>query len=66
MHKQAMSDDGKKERTSMQAETTTPRNMFFRHFTRGLPLPLFVKRPFSMILTAGKSCRGVESRIATE
>lgn len=53
------------ERTE-QNRTVPARKMFFSHFTFGLCLPLREKRPVSMMRTAGKSCRGIESRIAIE
>ena len=39
---------------------------FFSHLTKLLCLPERVKMPFSMIRTAGKSCRGMESIMAIE
>lgn len=46
--------------------TTAHLNKFLSHFTRVSALPLRLKSPFSMIRTAGKSCRGTERRIANE
>lgn len=50
----------------VQPITTTNLNVFFCHFTFQSIFPLRVKSPFSMIRTAGKSCNGTESRIASE
>ena len=50
----------------VQPMTTTNLNVFFCHFTFQSIFPLRVKSPFSMIRTAGKSCNGTESRIASE
>lgn len=50
----------------LQNTTTAPRKTFFCHLTEGLCLPDLENRPFSMIRTAGNSCSGVDSRIATE
>lgn len=52
--------------TPEQPTTTAMRNMFFSHLTLVECLPEREKMPFSMILTAGKSCKGVERRIAIE
>ena len=52
--------------TAVQNTTTEKRNTFFCHLTKVSSFPLRVKSPFSMILTAGKSCRGVDSKMATE
>jgi hypothetical protein len=50
-----------------EQQTTVPAlNRFFCHLTMVLCLPDRGRRPFSMILTAGKSCSGMESRMATE
>lgn len=46
--------------------TTAVRKAFFSHLTAELYLPERLKMPFSMILTAGNSCRGVERRMARE
>lgn len=51
---------------TMHADTVTARNTFFCHLTCGFDLPDLMNRPFSMIRTAGNSCRGVDSRIASE
>lgn len=49
-----------------QKMTAPARKRFFCHLTRGLCFPEREKRPFSMILTAGKSCSGIDRRIAIE
>lgn len=49
-----------------QKMTVPARKTFFCHFTDGLCLPDLLNRPFSMILTAGKSCRGIDRRMAME
>jgi len=49
-----------------QKMTVPARNKFFCHLTLRLFLPDRTNRPFSMIRTAGKSCRGIESRMAIE
>jgi len=51
---------------TVQRATIEKRNTFFCHLTRISSFPLRVNSPFSMILTAGKSCRGVDSKIAME
>ena len=52
---------------SREQKMTVPAlKRFFCHLTFGLCLPDRTKRPFSMILTAGKSCRGIERRMAIE
>jgi hypothetical protein len=50
----------------VQSTTMEKRNTFFCHLTTISSFPLRVKIPFSMILTAGKSCRGVDSKMAME
>ena len=50
----------------VQSATIEKRNTFFCHLTRRFSFPLRVKSPFSMILTAGNSCRGVDNKIAME
>ena len=52
--------------TSVHTATTQNRKAFFSHLTRGSTLPLRVKSPFSMIRSAGKSCNGMERRMAME
>lgn len=49
-----------------QKMTVPARKRFFCHFTFRLFLPDRTNRPFSMIRTAGKSCSGMERRIAIE
>jgi len=51
---------------TVQSATIEKRNTFFCHLTRRFSFPLRVNSPFSMILTAGKSCRGVDNKIAME
>ena len=51
---------------TVQSATMEKRNTFFCHLTRRSSFPLRVNSPFSMILTAGKSCRGVDNKIAME
>lgn len=51
---------------TVQSATIEKRNTFFCHLTKISCFPLRVKRPFSMILTAGNSCRGVDNKIAME
>lgn len=51
---------------TVQSATIEKRNTFFCHLTRRFSFPLRVNSPFSMILTAGKSCRGVDNNIAME
>lgn len=38
---------------------------FFIHLTCMLPFPLLVNRPFSIIRMAGKSCNGIDKRMAS-
>jgi len=52
--------------STVQPMTTKNLKIFFCHFTFQSNFPLRVKSPFSMIRTAGKSCSGTESRIASE
>ena len=52
--------------SAVQPITTKNLNVFFCHLTFQSSFPLRVKRPFSMIRTAGKSWSGTESRIASE
>lgn len=49
-----------------QKTTVAALKTFFCHFTDGLFLPDRENSPFSMILTAGNSCRGIDRRMATE
>lgn len=59
------SDEPAQERRE-QKRTVPARNTFFCHLTRLLCLPLREKRPVSMMRTAGKSCRGMDRRMAME
>jgi len=38
---------------------------FFVHLTCMLPFPLLVNKPFSIIRIAGKSCNGIDRRMAS-
>lgn len=38
---------------------------FFAHLTCMLPFPLLVNKPFSIIRIAGKSCSGIDKRMAS-
>lgn len=51
---------------TVQSATIEKRKTFFCHLTRRSSFPLRVNSPFSMILTAGNSCRGVDNKIAME
>lgn len=51
---------------SVQNMTIANLKRFLYHLTRMLAFPLRVNNPFSRIRTAGKSCRGTDSRIARE
>ena len=50
----------------LHATTTAMRKRFFSHLTLFECLPDREKTPFSIIRTAGKSCSGVERRMAIE
>ena len=49
-----------------QQSTVPALKRFFFHLTAVLCLPDLENRPFSMIRTAGNSCRGIERRMAME
>lgn len=51
---------------SEQKRTVPARKTFFCHLTDGLFFPERENRPFSMILTAGNSCSGMESKMAIQ